>query len=146
MKIPRTIIALVMALILAFAITPTALAASPKRMVASVTTADLNRAAMAIKFTHSAMKQQNVTATLFFNVDGVRLVNKNIPSPTYPNGETIHSMIAKFIEDGGAVLACPMCMKNVGGMTTVDLLPGVQSQPGAGQKAMFAEDTLVLSY
>lgn len=141
----KTILA-AMVLLLLPTLAPTALAENPERMVTSVTTSDVNRAAMAIKFTHGAMKKQGVAATLFFNVDGVRLVNKNIPSPKYASGESIQSMLMAFMQDGGRVLACPMCMKNVGGMTNADLIAGVQSKPGAGQQAMFEDDTLVLSY
>jgi len=142
----RKMFSVLLALTLTFALATATQAESPKRMLTSVSTADVNRAAMAIKFTHAAMKDQGVAATLFFNVDGVRLVNKNIPSPTYPNGESIQTMLEKFMQDGGKVLACPMCMKNVGGMTGADLMSGVYAEPGAGQKAMFADGTLVLSY
>lgn len=123
-----------------------ALAATPTRVVANVTTNDVNKAAMAIKFTHNIMKAKGMTATIFFNVYGVELVNKNRPSPVYPNGQSVSEMLAAFIRDGGTVLACPMCMKNVGGMTNADLIEGVSSREGAGLAAITQPDTLVLSY
>ena len=123
-----------------------AFAGNPNKVVANVTTMDVNKAAMAIKFTHSIMKTKGMDATVFFNVYGVELVNKDKPSPVYPNGETIEQMLVAFMKDGGKVLACPMCMKNVGGMTKSQLLPGVASKKGAGLEVITQPDTLVLSY
>jgi len=122
------------------------LAGEPQRVMTSITTADVNRAAMAIQFTHAAMKSKGVPATLFFNVDGVRLVNRGIPSPVYPTGQSIREMLEAFMHDGGTVLACPMCMKHVAGMTDADLMDGVASKAGAGVDAAMAPDTLVLTY
>lgn len=112
----------------------------------NVTTADVNKAAMAIKFTHNIMKKKGLKATLFFNVYGVALIDKTKPSPIYPTGESIADLLQKFMDDGGKVIGCPMCMKNVGGMTNDDLLPGVQSSPGLGVEAAARPNTLVLSY
>ena len=116
------------------------------RVVTNVTTNDVNRAAMAIAFTRAMMTTKGMEATLFFNVYGVELVNKTRPSPIYPTGQNIAQMLAEFMKDGGTVLACPMCMKHVGGMTNADLLPGVTSAKGAGLEAATRPDTLVLSY
>lgn len=117
-----------------------------KQVVTSVTTDDVNRAAMAIQFTRSIMKEKNCRGVLFFNVYGVNLVNSKIASPTYDNGESIATMLADFMKDGGQVLACPMCMQHVGKMTNADLLQGVAAAKGAGVKAVSTPDTLVLSY
>lgn len=134
------------ALLLALLLALPALAGEPQRIMTSVTTADVNRAAMAIQFTHAAMKSKGVPATLFFNVDGVRLVNRGVPSPVYPTGQSIREMIEAFMRDGGTVLACPMCMKHIAGMTEADLMDGVASKAGAGVDAAMAPDTLVLTY
>ena len=137
---------LLVSAILIFTVAATASAATYERMVTSITTTDLNRAAMAIKFTHMAMKKQQVPATLFLNVDGVRLADTRIPSAQHPTGQTLRQMITAFMADGGTVIACPMCMKNVGGMTNSNLMEGVKARKGAAVEAMFAPGTLVLSY
>ncbi|AMK11731.1 hypothetical protein [Pseudodesulfovibrio indicus] len=137
---------ILVALILCCLLASTAFAGEPKRVFTSVTTDDVNKAAMAIKFTHNIMKNKGVKATLFFNVYGVLLVNDNIPSPIYPSGQSIQDLVKAFIADGGVVLACPMCMKNVGGMTKADLMAGVLSDEGAGVNAAVLPDTLALSY
>jgi len=134
------------ALLLALLLALPARAGAPARVMTSVTTADVNRAAMAIQFTHAAMKSKGLPATLFFNVDGVRLVHRGVPSPVYPSGQSIRDMLAAFMHDGGTVLACPMCMKHVGGMTEADLMDGVAARAGAGLDAALAPDTLVLTY
>jgi predicted peroxiredoxin len=112
----------------------------------NVTTADVNKAAMAIKFTHSIMKEKGLKATLFFNVYGVALIDKTKPSPIYATGDSIAVMLDQFMKDGGTVIGCPMCMKNVGGMTKDNLLPGVTAAPGMGLAAVTMPNTLVLSY
>lgn len=117
-----------------------------KRVVTSITTDDVNRAAMAIKFTQSIMKQKNVEGVLFFNVYGVKLVNSKMPSPMYRNGESITVMLTDFMKAGGKVIACPMCMKNVGNMTNAELVPGVVAVKGGGVKAVSMPDTLALAY
>jgi len=123
-----------------------ATAGTAKNITTMVATDDVNRAAMAISFTHAAMKNKGMNATLFFNVYGVHLVDKSKPSPTYPTGKTIVQMLEAFMKDGGKVLACPMCMKNVGGMTNADLIDGVAAQKGGGLNAVTDPDTLVLNY
>ncbi len=144
--LPRRVGAVCSALLLTLLLALPALAGPPARIMTSVTTDDVNRAAMAIQFTHAAMKSKGLPATLFFNVDGVRLVHKGIPSPVYPSGQSIREMIAAFMHDGGTVLACPMCMKHVGGMTEADLMDGVAARAGAGVDAATQPDTLVLTY
>ncbi len=117
-----------------------------KRVFTSVTTDDVNRAAMAIKFTQSVMQSRNMQGVLFFNVYGVNLVNASKPSPGYGNGQTIATMLKEFMNAGGVVMACPMCMEHVGHMQQADLLHGVTAVKGGGVKAVSMPDTMVLSY
>lgn len=140
------ILSSILAVLLVTSVSAPAFAEENKQVVANVTTNDVNRAAMAIKFTHSIMKKKGMEATLFFNVYGVELVNKGKISPIYPTGQSIADMLQEFMKDGGKVVACPMCMKNVGGMTNADLLAGVSAKPGMGMDAITQPNTLVLSY
>lgn len=142
----KSLAVLIMSALLLPLLTVAAFAGQPKKVVTMVATDDVNRVAMAIKFTHAAMKNKGMQATLFFNVYGVHLVDKKTPSPVYPTGESIVAMLKAFMKDGGTVLACPMCMKNVGGMTNADLLDGVVAQKGGGLNAVTGPDTLVLNY
>jgi predicted peroxiredoxin len=121
-------------------------AGQPQKVFTNVSTDDVNKAAMAVKFTHGLMKSKGMPATLFFNVYAVRLVNRYVPSPVYPTGQSLQQMLDAFMKDGGTVLACPMCMKNVGGMTTADLYPGVNAMEGGGANAASQPDTMILSY
>lgn len=116
------------------------------KVFTNVTTADVNKAAMAINFTHTIMKKKGVEATLFFNVYGVALIDKTKPSPIYPTGKSVAEMLKAFMDDGGVVIGCPMCMENVGGMTKDDLMAGVTASPGMGLEAATTANTLVLSY
>ena len=113
----------------------------------NLTSNEMNRAAMAINFSTRIRTQKKIPVTIFLNVDGVRLVNRNIPCSTYVSGKTLQEMLTSFMASGGKVLACPMCMKNVGGMTKADLLEGVVvGGSDVTWPALFAENTTVLNY
>ncbi len=113
----------------------------------SLTTDNIDRAAMAIGFATKVMNNTGKPATIFFNVQGTRLVDTHIPQNTHKSGKTIHQMIQKFMDDGGVALVCPVCMKNVGGIAEEELLPGVIiGTPEYTWSAMFAQDVTVLSY
>ena len=113
----------------------------------SMTTDDIDRAAMAIGFATKIRKQTGRPVTIFFNTQGVRLVDVDIPQNTHKSGNTIHEMIQMFMDEGGVALVCPVCMVNVGGMETEDILPGVLiGSPEYTWSALFAENVTTLSY
>lgn len=113
----------------------------------NLTSNEMNRAAMAINFSTRIRTQKKIPVTIFLNVDGVRLVNRNIPGSTHVGGKTLQAMLVSFMASGGKVLVCPMCMKNVGGMKTADLLDGVVvGGSDVTWPALFAENTTVLNY
>ena len=113
----------------------------------NMTTENIDRAAMAVGFATKIRKQTGRPVTIFFNTQGARLVDVDIPQNTHKSGNTIHEMIQMFMDEGGVALVCPVCMKNVAGMDTEDILPGVIiGTPEFTWGAMFAEDVTVISY
>ena len=114
----------------------------------NLTSAELNRAAMAISFAAKIRQDMGKPVTIFLNVDGVRLAHKDAPQEPYGmDGKTIHEMLQAFMDAGGRVLVCPMCMMNVAGMTADDLIPGAMvSSPDLMRAALFADGVTVLSY
>lgn len=113
----------------------------------NLTSNEMNRAAMAVSFSTRVLTEKQIPVTIFLNVDGVRLVNRNIPGSTHVSGKTIQEMLTAFMAAGGKVIACPMCMKNVGGMGKEDLLDGVvKGGSDVTWPALFAKDTTVLNY
>lgn len=86
----------------------------------NLTSDDVNRSAMAIMFATMTKKQSGIDVTIFLNVEGVRLADNERPAAIWVGGmdgpKTVHELLAAFMEAGGTVIACPMCMKNVGGM------------------------------
>jgi len=58
----------------------------------NLTSNELNRAAMAVNFAHHARQKTNTPATVFLNVDGVRLMNRHIPQSSHVGGQTINEM------------------------------------------------------
>ncbi len=118
-----------------------------KSLFVNLTSNEMNRAAMAINFGTRVRTQKKIPVTIFLNVDGVRLVNRNIPDSTHVSGKSLKEMLGEFMAAGGRVIACPMCMKNVGGMTKADLMDGVAvGSSDVTWPALFADNTTVLNY
>jgi predicted peroxiredoxin len=118
-----------------------------KSLFVNLTSNEMDRAAMAITFSTRVRTQKQIPVTIFLNVDGVRLVNRNIPGSTHVSGKTLQEMLNAFMAAGGKVIACPMCMKNVGGMKKTDLLEGVVvGGSDVTWPVLFAENTTVLNY
>jgi len=121
--------------------------ADDDRLFINLTSDEMNRAAMAIGFGHKVLTKRKIPVTIFLNVAGVRLADKNIPQHSHVSGKTPQQMLSGFMKDGGTVIVCPMCMKNVGGMTSNDLIDGVKvGGPDVTWPVLFADDTTVLSY
>ncbi len=113
----------------------------------NLTSNEMNRAAMAISFSTRVCTQKKIPVTIFLNVDGVRLVNRHIPGSTHVSGKSLQEMLADFMAAGGKVIACPMCMKNVGGMTKADLVDGVViGSSEVTWPPLFADKATVLNY
>jgi len=113
----------------------------------NLTTDNIDRAAMAIGFATKVRKNTGKPVTIFMNTQGVRLADINIPQNTHKSGKTIHQMLQMFMDEGGVALVCPVCMKNVGGLSESEVLPGVIiGTPEYTWSAMFAEDVTVISY
>jgi predicted peroxiredoxin len=113
----------------------------------NMTTDNIDRAAMAVSFATKVRMNTGRPVTIFFNTQGVRLVDIDIPQNTHKSGKTIHEMIQMFMDEGGVALVCPVCMKNVGGMEEADILPGVIiGTPEFTFGALFAENVVTLSY
>ena len=118
-----------------------------KSLFVNLTSNEMNRAAMAISFSTRVRTQKKIPVTIFLNVDGVRLVNRHIPANTHVSGKSLQEMLTDFMTAGGKVIACPMCMKNVGGMTKTDLIDGVViGSSDVTWPALFADKTTVLNY
>ncbi|WP_455199787.1 DsrE family protein [Kaarinaea lacus] len=120
---------------------------SGQKLFVNLSSDNINRAAMAIGFSTKVRKQKKIPVTIFLNIEGVRIADKNIPGHKHANGKSLKEMLDIFIEAGGQVIICPMCMKNVGGLKKEDLIEGVKiGGPEITWPALFAEDTTVLSY
>jgi sulfur relay (sulfurtransferase) complex TusBCD TusD component (DsrE family) len=118
-----------------------------EKLFINLTSDEIKRAGMAIGFAHRILEERKIPVTIFLNVEGVRLADTSVPQAAYPDGKTPAEMLRAFIADGGTVIACPMCMKNVGGTEPGQLLDGVQAGgPDVTWPALFAPGTRVLSY
>ena len=118
-----------------------------KKLFVNITSDDINKAAMAIGFSTKVRMEKKIPVTIFLNVEGVRIADKNIPAHKHSTGKSLKEMLADFMQAGGKVIVCPMCMKNVGGLSKDDLIDGVVvGGSDVTWPALFAENTTVLSY
>ena len=118
-----------------------------QKLFVNLSSDDLNRAAMAIGFSTKVRKKKNIPVTLFLNVEGVRIADKNAPGNKHVSGKSLQEMLVGFMKEGGRVIICPMCMKNVGSLDKMELIDGVEiGGPSVTWPALFAEGTVVLSY
>jgi len=128
-----------------FGITSTGFTAeAEKKLFVSLTTDDLDRAAMAVGISNKVLSTEKIPVTIFLSAQGVRWADKNIPQNRYANGKTIPEMLQGFMKSGGQVIICKMCMKNVGGMKKEEVLEGIKFS--GTLPALFADNTTVLSY
>lgn len=115
-----------------------------KKLFVNLVSDDLDRAAMAVSISNKVLSTKDIKVTIFLSAQGVRWVDKNIPQNTYANGKTIPDMLQAFMKSGGQVIACKMCMKNIGGFEEDDVIDGVKFT--GALSALFADDTTVLTY
>ena len=118
-----------------------------QKLFVNLSSDELNRAAMAIAFSTRVLSEKKIPVTIFLNVDAVRIADKNIPENKHASGTSLKEMLVAFMNAGGKVIVCPMCMKNVGGLSKDDLINGVVvGGSDVTWPALFAEGTTVLSY
>ena len=118
-----------------------------EKLFVNITSDNIDKAAMAISFSTKIRMEKKIPVTIFLNVEGVRIADKNIVGHNHSTGKSLKEMLAGFMQSGGKVIVCPMCMKNVGGLTKDDLIDGVVV--GGSEvtwPALFAKNTTVLSY
>ncbi len=118
-----------------------------KSLFVNLTSDEVSRATMAVNVAHRVLTEKKIPVTIWLNVDGVRLVDKELIQNMYGDARTPLEKLQAFMFDGGKVLICPMCMKNVGGMNVSDLPKGVElSEMDIFWTTLFADDVRVLSY
>ena len=125
---------------------PAAAQEEPPGLFVNLTSADAWRAGMALAFARNVQGQGHAV-TVFLNIDGVRIASTEIASPANAaTGETLQDMLAQIIDNGGAVIVCPMCM-DLAGITEAELIDGAQvGGAGVTFPALFGDDVRVISY
>lgn len=84
-------------------------------------TDDPHSVSMALKIGHM-LSENNISVTLFLDLEGVRLVDKSQPQNLqWGSGDSIEKLYQAFTKAGGGVLVCPHCAKAAG---VVDLREG----------------------
>lgn len=121
--------------------------AADQGLFINLTSDQLDRAVMAIFLAQKALTEKQAEVAIFLNVEGIRLADRRLTGPTHPSGKTVRQLLGEFMQAGGKVYACPMCMEHVGGMHPADLLDGIAPATMDGVwSALFGRDVRVLSY
>jgi predicted peroxiredoxin len=112
----------------------------------NLTSSEMNRSVMAISIAQKALAK-SMPVTIFLNVEGVRLADVGLPLSRHVTGKTPREMLQEFMNAGGKVYACQMCMNLVGGFQEEELMKGVEVADESNLfPLLFASDTKVLSY
>ena len=118
-----------------------------KSLFINLTSDQVNRARMAITLAQRVLVEKKIGVTIWLNVEGVRLLDSRGLQPRYGDGKSNLEVLEAFMRDGGTVMVCPMCLKNVGGLEPKDLPKGViLSEMEVFWEKAFAEDVTTLSY
>ena len=116
---------LLVTLLLGLGLFATSAFAEGKSIFVNVTSSDNIKAPMAIMFANRGL-DQGIAMTVFLNTEGVRLAVKGFNPPTNGrDGKNVHQMLAKFLQKGGKLLVCPMCL-SAQGYDKADLIPGAK--------------------
>jgi predicted peroxiredoxin len=115
-----------------------------QRLFVNLTSDEINRATMAIVFGTRVLTEMNIPVTIHLTVEGTRIADRNIPAKTNANGDSLKGLLSQFMDRGGNVYVCGMCMNNVGGIKEDELIDGVKVQ--GGMSALFEPGTTVVSY
>ncbi len=106
---------------------------------------DLHSVTMALQLAHHALDDGRA-AVLFLNVRGAELARKDLsPALKLGSNPPVGEMLAKLIERGGTVIACPACME-VMGVKSDDLATGVQMANRSLLFGRLGPDTAVFTY
>ncbi len=120
--------------------------ADAKELIINLTsdaTADPHPSLMAINFATKAV-ESGLDVTVFMNVHGVKLASKDAADIAF-NDQNLHDKITAFIEKGGKVLACPMCMK-IHGIDADNLAPGIEVSGSNIMMTKLRENPTVFTY
>jgi predicted peroxiredoxin len=115
-----------------------------RKLFVNLTSDEINRATMAIVFGTRVLTEQNIPVTISLSVEGARIADINIPETINSNGDSLKGLLKEFMEKGGRVLICEMCMTNVAGLKENEVLEGVEV--GGGMAAMLDSGTTVISF
>lgn len=142
-KLPRALLACLLALSLSLGALPAAAQAAPDakpRLFINLTSLDPHRVALA-NFIATTQAEAGVPVTMLLSIDAVRIANKNAPLFAVQRADLEHS-----IKTGVRVIVNPRSMM-YHGMVDGDLMEGVQKgNPKLLREALIVPNTSTLSW
>jgi predicted peroxiredoxin len=138
----------VIALMLAFAVSPTYAQTVPEqKVVVHLThyTDNLHAVKMAVHLANK-MQEMGAAVTLMLDLEGVRLADSRQPGDlVWGHGEPISKELAAFVKAGGQMLLCPHCAEHAG-ITPASLRPGARIGQMGELPKVILEANKVLDY
>lgn len=109
-------------------------------------TDDLHAVYMALKIVNG-LQERGANVTLFLNLEGVRLADKNTPDDLLwgHTKTTPGELLSRFVASGGTVLVCPHCA-NAAGLSPEDVRANARIVEDAEVMDAFMAATKVIDY
>lgn len=122
-------------------------ASESKNLLVNLTTDDTWTANMAISLAQTALQNEGQAVTLFLNVRGVYLADRErLPATEGNSAMNIHEKLQAFMASGGQVIICPSCAREAG-LVQDDLIEGVVlGEAGGILPFLLSPDTTTISY
>jgi len=100
---------------------------APKELLIESSSADMSKVRRAFNAGTKMRQMQEIPVTINMSLGSVQYASKNFPKAQMVKvlDQSVSDMIQGFIDAGGVVYVCPMCLQGHG-MAETDLLPGVK--------------------
>lgn len=110
---------------------------------------DLSKVGRAFTVGTKTRKEHNVPVIISISLEASRFADKGMPFASggaTMRGSTIHEMMTRFMEAGGEIIICPVCMSE-NGVVEEDLLDGIKLAESCGvSRLMEGGNIRTLSY
>jgi len=122
--------------------------ADSKGLFIELSSDDLFKVRRALSVGTMVKNIHKVPVLINISLGATRYVDSGFPiaSMAKLRGETVHDLMNKFMNAGGEIYVCPMCLQG-NGVDKADMLKGIEvGGPSTTLSRLMADDVKVLSY
>jgi predicted peroxiredoxin len=136
---------LLMVVVLGFTFATGSASAETKGVFIDLSSADIFKIHRAFAVGTMLRNMHKVPVTVYVSLAVTPYVDKDYPVAQMLalRGQNVHKHMTDFMEAGGKIMVCAMCLGGHG-LTEADLLPGITA--GMPGKLILADDVKLLSY